>query len=202
MNLLLPPRYTIGSETHAYWEDFLTEEEILKLLSVKEWHEKQRGLIGVNQVNVSGDYIDKIRNSNVSWLTPTQETSIIWEKILDTITQVNRRYFHYDLTGCYEAAQLTSYHYSEQQHYSWHIDSGVSDCGVPRKLSMSLLLSDPSEFEGGDLQLKVVSDDPATVEQKRGRAWFFPSYMLHRVTPVTKGLRRSLVLWVGGPQFK
>jgi PKHD-type hydroxylase len=64
------------------------------------------------------------------------------------------------------------------------------------------MLSDPSEFEGGQLEIKVNNDDPVTLEQKRGRAWFFPSYVLHRVTPVTKGPRRSLVLWVGGPEFK
>lgn len=202
MNLLLYPRQPFGTENVAYWENFLTEQEILTLLSVKEWHEKNKGLVGNNQSDSSGDYANNIRNSHVSWLQPTQETVVIWEKILDTISQVNRRYFQYDLSGCHEMAQLTSYHHSEQQHYSWHIDRGVTDCGVPRKLSMTLLLSDPSEFEGGELQLKVDSDEPVTVEQKRGRAWFFPSFMLHRVTPVTRGLRRSLVLWVGGPAFK
>jgi PKHD-type hydroxylase len=67
---------------------------------------------------------------------------------------------------------------------------------------MSLLLSDPNEFEGGELQVKPDSDDIKFLEQKQGRAWFFPSYTLHRVAPVTKGVRRSLVLWVGGPPFK
>ena len=67
---------------------------------------------------------------------------------------------------------------------------------------MVLMLSDPSEFEGGQLEIKTDSDNPITLEQKRGRAWFFPSYVLHRVTPVTKGTRRSLVLWIGGPEFK
>jgi PKHD-type hydroxylase len=65
-----------------------------------------------------------------------------------------------------------------------------------------MLLSDPSEFEGGELQVKPYSDEVQTLEIKKGRAWFFPSYMLHKVTPVTKGTRRSLVLWVGGPAFK
>jgi PKHD-type hydroxylase len=67
---------------------------------------------------------------------------------------------------------------------------------------MSLLLSDPSEFEGGELQVKTDSDEAITLEATQGRAWFFPSWALHRVTPVTKGVRRSLVIWVGGPPFK
>ena len=67
---------------------------------------------------------------------------------------------------------------------------------------MVLMLSDPSDFIGGQLQIKTESDVPIDLEQKKGRAWFFPSYVLHRVTPVVKGTRRSLVLWVGGPEFK
>jgi PKHD-type hydroxylase len=63
-------------------------------------------------------------------------------------------------------------------------------------------LNDPKEFKGGDFQLMVDSDTPVTVEQKKGRAWFFPSYTLHRVTPVTEGERKSLVLWIGGPAFR
>ena len=67
---------------------------------------------------------------------------------------------------------------------------------------MVLLLSNPSEFEGGQLQIKANNDEPINLEMKRGRAWFFPSYTLHTVTPVTRGIRKSLVLWVGGPEFK
>jgi PKHD-type hydroxylase len=65
-----------------------------------------------------------------------------------------------------------------------------------------MLLSDTSEFEGGEFQVKTNNDEAQTLETKQGRAWFFPSYTLHRVAPVTKGIRRSLVLWVGGPAFK
>ena len=67
---------------------------------------------------------------------------------------------------------------------------------------MALLLSDTSEFEGGNLQLKIDSDKEINVIQRKGRAWIFPSYILHRVTPVTRGVRKSLVIWAGGPKFK
>jgi PKHD-type hydroxylase len=67
---------------------------------------------------------------------------------------------------------------------------------------MAILLSDPSEFEGGEFQVKADSDEAKTLECKKGRAWLFPSYTLHRVAPVTKGVRRSLVLWIGGPAFR
>jgi PKHD-type hydroxylase len=118
------------------------------------------------------------------------------------VAEVNRQYFHFDLTGFYEPMQLGVYTGDTGGHYGWHTDSSSQDSGVPRKLSMVLLLSEPSEFEGGEFQVKTTSDEAQTLELKRGRAWFFPSYTLHRVTPVTKGVRRSLVLWVGGPPFK
>ena len=67
---------------------------------------------------------------------------------------------------------------------------------------MALLLNDPSEFEGGKFKIKTNSDSEQELELKKGRAWFFPSWTLHKVTPVTKGVRKSLVVWVGGPSFK
>jgi PKHD-type hydroxylase len=70
----------------------------------------------------------------------------------------------------------------------------------PRKLSLVLLLTETSQFEGGDLQL--FTNEIQTPEQLRGRVIGFPSYMSHRVTPVTKGQRKSLVCWVGGPHFR
>jgi PKHD-type hydroxylase len=67
---------------------------------------------------------------------------------------------------------------------------------------MCLMLGDPAEFEGGDLEVMAGSAAPVTLEQRQGRAWFFPSYILHRVTPVTQGTRRSVVVWAGGPSFR
>ena len=102
----------------------------------------------------------------------------------------------------HEAIQLGIYSGEENGHYEWHCDEGGNAFDVYRKLSMALLLTDPSEFEGGHLQLKYETDDIRTVQQKKGRAWFFPTWQLHRVTPVTKGIRKSLVVWAGGQPFK
>jgi PKHD-type hydroxylase len=68
-----------------------------------------------------------------------------------------------------------------------------------------MVLSDPSEYEGGQFQMQTGSpeeDKLMTVEQLKGRVIGFPSFLLHRVTPVTKGTRKSLVIWVEGPKFK
>ncbi len=79
------------------------------------------------------------------------------------------------------------------------------DCGPgngsPRKLSMVLQLSDPSEYEGGDLEL-FTSANPIITKKQKGIIHAFPSYVMHRVTPVTKGVRKTLVVWIAGPRFK
>jgi PKHD-type hydroxylase len=195
----IPPRQFAGSEAIAYWENFLTEEDILQLLNHPQWQQLQQGATGINGVRIIEP---KTRQNQTTWLVPCEKTKHIWDKIIIAVADVNRTYFHYDLTGCYEPAQLGLYLGSEQGHYDWHIDNSEKTNQIPRKLSMSLLLNDLTDFQGGELQVKVANDEPINLEQAKGRAWFFPSYMLHRVAPVTKGVRRSLVLWVGGPPFR
>ena len=70
-----------------------------------------------------------------------------------------------------------------------------------RKISLSVQLTDPGEYEGGQLQL-YTKKNVQTLPKTKGSAIFFPSFLLHQVTPVTKGKRMSLVAWVTGPQFK
>jgi PKHD-type hydroxylase len=196
----IPPKQPKGKDFTAYWEGFLNADEINKILNYPEWLNTKDAYVGVGEKQ---GVIDKhVRRSNVNWLDLNQETAWLWERLSHVVAEVNSQYFQFNLTGCYEPIQLGIYKESDQGHYDWHTDACPMDTNTPRKLSMTLLLSDPSEFEGGKFQVKTSNDDIQTLEMIKGRAWFLPSYMLHRVTPVTKGIRRSLVLWVGGPAFK
>lgn len=195
----IPPVNTFGKDNYAYWEGFLTNEEINYLLNADNWVNAQQAQIGSSSdININKN----IRSTKISWLQLTNENKEIWDKFSKVIAEVNSRYFHFDLTGFYEPIQLGIYTAKDNGHYDWHIDMCTGNKHASRKLSMVLMLSDPSEFEGGDLLLKSDRDHPSKLEMAQGRAWFFPSYMLHKVTPVTKGTRKTLVLWVGGPQFK
>lgn len=200
----IPPRNQFGKDNAVYWDDFLPNDYINQILSDNAWLNMQDAAVGGQVVNgtIQSETDKEVRNSRIGWMGLTPNNSHIWHRISDVVADVNRRFFHFDLTGCYEPFQLTLYTENSQDHYTWHTDMSMMDNHAPRKLSMSLLLSDPSEFEGGELQIKPDSDVSRTLEQKRGRAWFFPSWVLHRVTPVTKGVRRSLVLWVAGPPFR
>lgn len=193
----IPPVNTFGKDTCAYWDGFLTTQEINYLLNVDNWANTRQAQIG-SEFTINRN----IRSAKISWLELTDQNKEIWDKISRVIAEVNSRYFHFDLTGLYESIQLGIYSAEDKGHYDWHIDTFTANKGVPRKLTMVLLLSDPSDFEGGQLLLKPDIDEPSKLEMVQGRAWFFPSYMLHKVTPVTRGVRKTLVLWVGGPPFK
>jgi PKHD-type hydroxylase len=196
----IPPFNSPGKDDFCYWEGFLSDDEINYILSRPEWHDQHDAQVGGG---ANGAVVKEKRRTNVSWMGLDDKNHHIWDKIIHAVWSANKQYFQFDLTGCYEQAQLGSYTQYDQGHYDWHTDSNLgNNNNVPRKLSMALMLSDPSEFIGGELQLKCSNDEIKTVEQRKGRAWFFPSWMLHRVTPVTRGIRRSLVLWVGGPGFK
>ena len=199
MITVIPPRQHKGSELIAYWENFLSNEDITQLLNLPQWKQIHQAAIGIESATMIAPHI---RQSQIVWFEPCEKTKHIWDKIINAIADVNRSYFHYDLSACYEPAQLSLYVGSEQGHYDWHIDMSEKTGHVPRKLSMTLLLSNLSDFKGGELQVKMAGDEPMNLEQAKGRAWFFPSFVLHRVAPVTKGVRRSLVLWVGGPPFR
>jgi PKHD-type hydroxylase len=195
----IPPRHAFGKDLSAYWEGFLSEDDIKLILAQPEWGSLSPASVGGSINNIVDS---NIRSSDINWLGAKPELPPVWEKLAKVVAEVNRRFFQYDLTGFYEPMQLGIYHESAKGHYDWHIDCAVDSMVAPRKLSMAMLLSDPSEFEGGEFQVKTTNDQAQTLECAKGRAWFFPSYMLHRVTPVTKGVRKSLVLWVGGPAFK
>jgi PKHD-type hydroxylase len=195
----IPPYNPPGQDSFAYWENFFSLEELDQIAGLPYWDEAKDAKVGGGG---NGVHNPDIRRSRTAWIPRNEETRWIWDRITNTLGEVNSNFFRFDLSGCYEPIQLGLYTEEDQGCYEWHIDASVKTKTVPRKLSMALLLSDPSEFEGGQLQLKMNNDDPVSVEQAKGRAWFFAAYTLHRVTPVTKGVRKSLVVWAGGPQFK
>ena len=123
---------------------------------------------------------------------------------------VNRRAFGFNLDLAYFDLQFTEYLAEEQGHYDWHIDitpdrlkqNPGQDSVYDRKLSVTLLLSHPDDYEGGNLELITSLPTDAEKYRQQGSAVVFPSFIGHRVTPVTKGKRYSLVAWLEGPKFQ
>jgi PKHD-type hydroxylase len=98
------------------------------------------------------------------------------------------------------ALQYTVYNGSAHSNYQKHLDVGRQFPN--RKLSFSVQLSDDAEYIGGDLRFHYIKNQPEVAPREKGTVVFFPSWIVHDVTPVTQGTRRSLVGWVNGPNFK
>ena len=194
MQYLLTP-YAKPIEPFVWWEGAFSEQE-LNWLQQKAKEADQNALVGVG--GGVGGVNPNVRRSQISWLDNNPNTKWVFEKLAHVASQLNADYFRFDLNGFGEKLQLTNYDQSENGMYGWHQDYGG---GISRKLSLAVQLTDPSEYEGGNLQV-MTSGNPVNVRKQRGLIAAFPSYVLHQVTPVTQGSRQSLVAWVSGPAFK
>lgn len=188
--------YSFGFPPYVWWENGFTEQE-LNWLRDRAIESDQQAQVGGN---LDAEDLSKIRRSQVSWLTKTDQTSWIFQKLSNIASSLNAQYFRFDLTGFGENLQLTNYEQSYNGMYGWHVDYG-GKLSPSRKLSLVLQLTDPSQYEGGNLQI-MTSDQPMNVRKQLGLVVAFPSYVLHQVTPVTSGSRQSLVAWITGPEFK
>jgi len=186
------PSPTMGTSEHDFvtWDEGFSHEEIQKIIELGD-------AIGLQDASVN-DY----RASQISWIGNTPETAWLYDKLAWITRQLNGQFYQFDLSGFYEDFQYTVYQSETQGFYDWHLDRGPTETGSPpRKLSLVVQLSDPYEYEGGELQI-LTSNQARSLVKKRGLIVAFPSFMLHRVTPVTSGIRRSLVVWATGPAFK
>jgi len=146
-------------------------------------------------VRVRGD----IRVTQTAWMEHNPESKWIYDRIQGVARALNDRVYQFDISGFSEHLQYTVYHGTEGGHYDWHVDQGP--LRTRRKLSISVQLSDPSQYDGCELQF-YAGNQTETAPRDRGTVIAFPSYVLHRVTPCTKGTRKAIVAWTTGPQFK
>ena len=142
------------------------------------------------------DRYNHVRRTRVSSILQTPEIAWFYERLVTICRRLNRDY-QFDLTDFSEAPQYLVYHHSENGHFDWHMDQGTQP---PRKLSLTLQLTDPSRYEGGELEFN--GGNIVCAPKDRGAAIAFPSYIVHRVTPVTAGTRKAIVAWITGPSFR
>jgi hypothetical protein len=106
--------------------------------------------------------------------------------------------WHYDIKF-HEAIQFAEY--GKDQHYNWHVDNfPLSELPNERKITVICLMNDPSDFEGGEFNIRLYQDYVAPLS--KGDIIAFPSILEHRVTPITNGKRLSATMWLNGPRFK
>ncbi len=179
---------------YYHYPEAFTADEIDKIKKYADEIDAESGTVG------DGIIINSMRSSKLKWLYPDNpKYNWLYEKLAWYINDANSNMWGFDISGFTEAAQFTSYLASEQGKYHFHTDVGGT--AAHRKVSIIVQLSDPKDYDGGDLQIYTVKE-PMSMQKKKGSAIVFPSYLLHRVTEVTRGQRDSLVLWASGPSFK
>ena len=172
-----------------------TPEQCQLIINAGRSEPQQTAQVG----GVAGGTVDtKTRTSHISWI-PFSKMPEMYKVIENIMLKTNSNHFGFDGMRLTEPAQYTEY--PTGGFYDWHIDSDVNCANEPpvRKISMTCLLSPENEFEGGGLELM---SDGKIVRPKQGQAIFFASYIRHRVIPISKGIRKSLVMWFGGPSFR
>ena len=159
---------------------------------------RKNAQVGAEKGKKEGVIDTEIRTSHISWI-PFKKMPEMYKDIERTMLKTNNNHFGFEGMQITEMAQYTEY--PEGGFYDWHVDNYDNCQHEPpvRKISMTCLLSPENEFEGGDLEL--IKEGQA-VKLKQGQAAFFASFIRHRVAPVTKGIRRSLVMWFGGPPLR
>ena len=195
-------------------DNILTDKQVDDLAKMldKDYgqHLMKGSIIGADDPST----IDNIRNSNVAFIEQNEAYKVYDDVVISATTEINKNIFNMDLTS-YMNPQYTTY--GPTQHFDWHPDGPFAvmdmrglNC-IPnhlrwRKLSLSVMLSDESEFIGGDFNIAATSANPEgslhTVKLAKGSGIFFPAFAAHRVTPIVKGTRKTLVYWFCGPRWR
>ena len=196
----------VNMAEYYYFENAFTDEEI-KL--IQEEAEKVPPQVG--KTGKDGSTSEVFRKSEIRWLNGNQPYTdgdtvhhgddFIWlyKKLWTMVEEANRNVWNFNLSHGRDAIQHTIYR-EGGGHYDWHMDCGAG-MQRQRKVSLTVQLTDGDDYEGGELQLWR-GQVPLNAPRGKGTVVIFPSYMMHRVTEVTKGTRESLVLWVGGDHYR
>jgi PKHD-type hydroxylase len=140
-----------------------------------------------------------LRRSRVVFLGPEQKYVWLYQRLWAAVEECNRQFFDVEVAGVEPNVQVGRYDGTEGGFYDWHFDFGPAK--PTRKLSISIQLSSSDDYDGGDLEL-LYGHSPQKLDRTRGAFIIFPSFMLHRVTPVTRGTRWSLVAWIFGKRWR
>ena len=173
-----------------------TPDQCRQIIDCGRRQPPQKAQVGMGKPGAGTDTNKRV--TTISWL-PFDEMKEMYNDINKFIQRANLNHFGFEDIQITEQAQFTEYPVGG--FYDWHMDCDVNMAHEPpvRKISMTLLLSHENEFEGGDLELMAPGK---FAKLKQGHAVIFASFLNHRVAPVTRGVRQSLVMWFGGKPFK
>ena len=176
------------------FEAAFSPQEVDNILAL--WKEEQAKAAAVDGGNAG--YDDELRKSSVQFLEPGPETRWLYQRIADVAFQCNSQMYGFELRGFMQPLQLTRY--GVEDFFEWHMDFHAGPISH-RKLSVTVQLSEPDSYEGGNLQF-MINHKHVDAPRARGSVVVFPSFIHHRVTPITRGVRQSIVGWISGAPFR
>lgn len=194
----LPGYFAINSQNLP--ELMFTKEECKQIIDITTDAYPTNASVGSEK---SSKVAKEIRSAKIYDITPTYENKWIFEKIAKAVSVANTVYFDYDISNIAHGLQLIHYPSDTdvKGHYNWHVDAG-NDMLATRKISFTAQLSDPEDYVGCDLKVNNHCQEVQAVREQ-GSISLFPSYMPHIVTPIEKGDRYALVIWIhGSRRFK
>lgn len=182
--------YCDSTQNWAYQNSLFSAEECAQIIEI--------GNAKLQAAEIGGGKVDpEVRESKIAWLY-ANDLEFAFRRVTDSIISINEQFFKFDLFGLAEGFQFTRYD-APSGFYGMHIDKMLN--GTVRKLSLTIQLSAPEDYEGGELALQM-GREADLMPKELGKMIVFPSYVLHEVRPVTKGTRYSLVAWITGKPFK
>ena len=165
-----------------------SERECDEILALSQPHLKYR--CGLSEPR------EGVRTALTAWLEASPQVQPIVDRLTELVGKVNAHY-RFDIRGYRDPLLVSTY--GIEDHFDWHFDNCEAATST-RKLSISIQLSSPRDYEGGALEFSPGGELPFA--RARGSAILFPAYLCHRVSPVTRGSRTALIWWAHGPAFR
>jgi PKHD-type hydroxylase len=185
---------SIDQTNYYLFDTAFTQEQLGWIFNLVEKYPFEKATtIGSNSKD-----IDVIRKSNIKWIHHDNLSYWVYDRIQNMVIEANK-IWNFNIHSVIDSIQYTEY-LEGGGHYDWHVDIGPGSINH-RKISITIQLSDVDEYEGGDFEIWS-GGEFKKLSKKKGSGILFPSFLMHRVTPITKGVRKSLVLWVGGESYK
>lgn len=187
---------------YASWNNLFNSEELEQIDEyVLKNIEPKSSYVGTGS---SSKENKEYRDSTIYWIKLNPDTQWIFDRVNSAALKLNSHFFGFDINSV-DTLQYTVYN-EESGHYDWHWDmffeSGLSDLTVNIQRKLSLVVVCKRSEEGGQLELIIGSNSCTIPNSETGSAIVFPSFTMHRVTPVTKGVRKTLVAWLPGPDWR
>ncbi|WP_092885518.1 2OG-Fe(II) oxygenase [Roseicitreum antarcticum] len=179
---------------HAVSDAFTASECALIIAAISKNPTDEALLVGGNKDH-------NLRKAELVWTDDVAGMEWVMDRLIELVRRSNRDRFEFDLREFAESPQVAIYKSSDSGHFAWHSDIGGGPASGKRKLTLVLQLSSADTYDGGDLEIMPGAQILAA-NRAQGCISVFPSFMLHQVTPVTRGIRYSMTAWAHGPAFR